>query len=154
MHKIDASSSSFVLSIYSATHVAYTIIHLLSLYTHMLLLTKDDYVLSLLATVYTSTFTRRESLSTLHDVVVNVFFLSLSHSAALFRCIVVVLLLSVSILTCFVRTREGAVQGVDKLLTPSMHLCARVYVLPFFTSTHFSFLTYYQFSLSLVFVFF
>ena len=91
----------------------------------MRLLTKDDYVLSLSlslarARAYTSTFARRESLSTLHDAVVNVFSLLCARARAallFFSCLCRFLPAS------FVQERKRAVQGMDKLLTPSMHLC-------------------------------
>jgi hypothetical protein len=75
---------------------------------------------------HTLTFARRESLSTSHR----------RCRQCIFFCIVVVLSLSLpmSILTCSFRTREKC---VDKLFTPSMHVC--VPVLPF-ANTHFSFL--------------
>jgi len=109
------------------------------------LVTKDDYVLSLSHThTHTSTFAQRESLSTLHDVVVNVFF---------FLCIVVVLSLSLCVYVdsylflSYKREKYNKpAQRVDKLFTPSMHLC----MFFLFVSTHFFFFTYYQFSFSLV----
>ena len=83
--------------------------------------------LSLCYTTHTLTFARRESLSTTHDVVVNVFFLHCCCSV----CVCLSLSLSCSMLDSylfpFVQERETReVQRVDKLFTPSMFFFLRL----------------------------
>ena len=129
------------LRFFSCLFIQLLMLHTLSstfflLYTHMLLLLssyeKDDYVLSLSLT-HTSTFARRESLSTLHDVVVNVFFLSLHCCCSVY--------VDSYLFLSYKRGRERyaynkAAHAVDKLLTARMHLCVCSF---FFTSPHFLF---------------